>query len=173
MGTDTTGLFCSTQILVDKLHELGANGKPVEMTRPLNFATFDVMAELCFGHPLGLLEKNEYSPWVHSVFASTKMLPVVSMILYYPPLAFLFEHFEPKSVTEQRKIHCQHAADRVDQRLREGAMGKPDVWQFVEDAGDEKLSLQEMHSNAEIFMLAGSETTGISTPSALQPDCTS
>lgn len=153
---------CSARLLVEKLQGLGANGQPVEMTSLFNFATFDVMAELCFGHPLGLLEKNEFSPWLSSVFASVRMLPIVSMIRYYPLLDTLFTYFEPQSVNEQRRTHCQFSADRVDQRLREGNLGKPDVWRFVEDAEDEKLSLKEMHSNAELFMLAGSETTGTS-----------
>ncbi|KAK7951088.1 uncharacterized protein PG986_006816 [Apiospora aurea] len=148
-------------LLAQKIGELGKGQQPLELTRLLNFTTFDIMAELCFGSPLGLLEKNEFSPWVASVFQGVKMLPIVSMICYYPLLNALFTRFEPKSVTEQRVTHCKHSADRVDQRLREGS-NQPDVWTLVsEDTGksDTKLSLKEMHSNAELFMLAGSETT--------------
>ncbi|KAK8088284.1 hypothetical protein PG997_003245 [Apiospora hydei] len=149
-------------LLAQKIGELGKDQQPLELTRLLNFTTFDIMAELCFGSPLGLLEKNEFSPWVASVFQGVKMLPIVSMICYYPLLNALFTHFEPKSVTEQRVTHCKHSADRVDQRLREGS-NQPDVWTLVSEdteKSDTKLSLKEMHSNAELFMLAGSETTG-------------
>lgn len=119
------------------------------------------MAELCFGHPLGLLEKNEFSPWVGSIFESLKMLPYASMISYYPILNALFTRFEPKAITQQRVTHCQHSEDRVNHRLREGS-NQPDIWNLVEEAQElEKgLSIEEMHSNAELFMLAGSETTG-------------
>ena len=84
------------------------------------------------------------------------------MIAYYPVINALFTHLEPKWITEQREAHCQHSADRVDQRLKEGS-NKPDIWNLVMSArevGDDVLSLKEMHSNAELFMLAGSETTG-------------
>ncbi|KAI0007340.1 cytochrome P450 [Xylariaceae sp. FL0662B] len=147
-------------LLICKLRELCENGKPVEMTRPFNFATFDVMAELCFGHPLGLLEKNEFSPWVNTIFEFMKMQPIVSMIMYYPISRALFTRFEPKSVTEQRIIHCQHSADRVNQRLQEGS-DRPDIWNLVMSAQESEkgLTLEEMHSNAELFMIAGSETT--------------
>lgn len=40
---------------------------------------------------------------------------------------------------------------------------KPDLWNLVKaEDGSEKLSLGEMYSNANIFMIAGSETTGTS-----------
>lgn len=148
-------------LLIYKISEVGKNGeKPVEMTQLLNFATFDVMAELCFGQPLGLLAKNEYSPWVKSIFESLKMLPIASMINYYPILNFIFTRFEPKAVTEQRVTHCKHSEERVNRRLEDGS-DQPDVWNLVLAAKESKgLTLEEMHSNAELFMLAGSETTG-------------
>lgn len=148
-------------LLMYKISEVGEEGrKPVEMGQLLNFATFDVMAELCFGQPLGLLAKNEYSPWVKSIFESLKMLPIASMINYYPILNAIFTRFEPKSVTEQRVTHCKHSEERVNQRLQNGS-DQPDVWNLVLAAKEGKgLTLEEMHSNAELFMLAGSETTG-------------
>jgi cytochrome P450 len=144
-----------------RLDETAESGKTAEMTQLFNFTTFDTMAQLCFGHSLGLLEKNEFSPWVRSVFESLKMVPFASMIAYYPLLSAFFAYFEPKWVTAQRKAHCQHSADHVNQRLKEGS-DQPDIWNLVISAQetDNALSLEEMHSNAELFMLAGSETTG-------------
>ncbi|CAJ0550075.1 Ff.00g100050.m01.CDS01 [Fusarium sp. VM40] len=147
-------------LLMYKISEVGNEGaKPVEMTQLLNFTTFDVMAELCFGHPLNLLAQNEYSPWVKSIFESLKMLPIASIINYYPLLNYIFTRFEPKSVTEQRVTHCKHSEDRVNHRLENGS-DQPDVWNLVLSAKEGKgLTVKEMHSNAELFMLAGSETT--------------
>jgi cytochrome P450 len=148
-------------LLIHKIAEVGEEGKkPVEFTQLLNFTTFDVMAELCFGENLNLLAKNEYSPWVRSIFESLKMLPVASMINYYPILNALFTRFEPKSVTQQRVTHCKHSEERVNRRLKAGSE-KPDIWNLVLAAEEGKgLTLEEMHSNSELFMLAGSETTG-------------
>ncbi|KAF3003227.1 hypothetical protein E8E13_009911 [Curvularia kusanoi] len=131
-----------------------------EMTQLFNFTTFDIMGDLCFGRSLGLLEKNKLNPWVQSVFESLKMLPFASIIAYYPLLDSIFTRYEPKWVTEQRRIHCQFSADRVDQRLKEGSE-RPDIWNLIVLAKDTEnaLSTEEMHSNAELFMLAGSETT--------------
>ncbi|ETS81628.1 hypothetical protein PFICI_06630 [Pestalotiopsis fici W106-1] len=147
-------------IFTSKVRDINNSGQAIDMTGLYNFATFDVMADLCFGHPLGLLAKNEFSPWVRSVFESLQLLPIISIIHYYPVLLALFERFQPKSVTEQMLVHAKHSADRVDQRMQEGS-DKPDIWNLVLSAqGTEKgLSLEEMHSNADLFMMAGSETT--------------
>lgn len=147
-------------ILVSKLHELGGNGTPVEMMQLYNFATFDTMAELCFGHPLDLLENNEFSPWVAAIFGSIKMMPYTTMIGYYSILKEFFNRFEPKSIRKLRVEHCKHAEDRVNQRLHEGS-DQPDIWNLVmvADGSEKGLTLKEMHSNAELFMIAGSETT--------------
>lgn len=89
------------------------------------------------------------------------MLPFAAMINYYPVLNALFTRFEPKAVTEQRITHCRHSEERVDKRLAVGS-SQPDIWNLVleEQEKGNGLTLKEMHSNSEIFMLAGSETTG-------------
>ncbi|KAL1612135.1 hypothetical protein SLS60_000358 [Paraconiothyrium brasiliense] len=156
-------------LLKYKVSEVGQDGKkPIDIGELLNFTTFDVMAELTFGHNLGMLAKTEYSPWVASIVGSLKMLPLVAMINYYPLLRVtLFERFQPKVIAEQRKAHCAFSEELVNKRLKAGS-NKPDVWNLVLDEknkGTERgLTLEEMHSNAEVFMLAGSETTGKSLP---------
>lgn len=141
----------------------GERGGRVEMVRMLNYMAFDIMAELCFGEPLGLLDGMEYSPWVASVFGSVKMLPFLQICEYYPPLGYLLHRLEPKWAREMRDTHFRHSADRVDGRLADGS-DKPDIWNLLlsseEDGGGHRLTLDEMHSNAETFMLAGTETTG-------------
>ncbi|KAH7116353.1 cytochrome P450, partial [Dactylonectria macrodidyma] len=147
-------------LLMYEISKVGEDGKkPVEMTQLLNYATFDVMVELYFGQPLDLLAKNEYSPWVRSIFESLKMLPLASMVNYYPILNAIFARFKPKSVTKQRVTHCKHSEDRVNQRLQHGS-DRPDIWNLVLSAKEGKgLTLEEMHSNVKLFMLAGLETT--------------
>lgn len=45
----------------------------VNMTQLFNFTTFDIMADFAFGESLHLLEKNEYSPWLATVFNTVKV----------------------------------------------------------------------------------------------------
>lgn len=138
----------------------GGDGR-VEMVRMLNYMAFDIMAELCFGEPLGLLDKMEYSQWVASVFGAVKMLPFLQICEYYPLLGYLMHKLEPKWARKMRDTHFRHSADRVDSRLADGS-DKPDIWNLLlsENGKQHRLTLDEMHSNSETFMLAGTETTG-------------
>lgn len=131
------------------------------MVRIFNFTTFDTMSDMCFGKTFGLLESNEYSEWVNAVFQSVKMLPMIQVIEYYPALKFIYNLLEPKVLSDMKMNHFKHSANLVDERLTRGS-DQPDIWNMVMSAeSDGKgLTLDEMHSNAGLFMIAGTETTG-------------
>ncbi|EKG11776.1 Cytochrome P450 [Macrophomina phaseolina MS6] len=132
----------------------------------LNFTSFDIMADLAFGAPLGLLEKAEYTPWVRTTFVAIKML-TFRMILgyYFPWTSRLMPYLIPESMKRKRAEHLGYAAAQVDARLAKET-DRPDIWTLVlreEKAEAEgkkaRLSTAEMHSNAGVFMIAGTETT--------------
>lgn len=149
-------------MLVSKLREVASSGKSVNMVDMYQFTTFDAMGDLTFGQPLGLLENGKYSDWVRHVFDAIKVIPIAQLIQHYPLVNYMFKRFEPKFVTDMKYNHFKHSADRVDLRLKKGS-DKPDIWNLVLSAQDsEKLSIEEMYTNAEVFLLSGSETTGTS-----------
>lgn len=79
------------------------------------------------------------------------------MIQFYPLTRKLFDLLEPKSVAKMRLEHFNHTVTRVDKRLKEGS-NNPDLWNLVEESGT--LTSGEIYTNAELFMTAGTETTG-------------
>lgn len=129
----------------------------VEMAQLFNFTTFDIMAELTFGEPLGLLEKDGHSEWLATVFNTLRVLPYLQFIEFYPLSRMLFRLLEPKFVAQMRLDHFNHTVTRVNKRLEKGS-DKPDLWRHVE--ASDVLSLDDMHVNAELFMTAGTETIG-------------
>ncbi|KAK3986107.1 cytochrome P450 [Cladorrhinum sp. PSN332] len=147
-------------LLVSRLNEATEAGREVNMVELYQFTTFDIMGDLTFGQPLGLLENNKYSPWVQAVFDSIRAIPIAQFIQHYSLLNALFNLMEPKAIRDMKYNHFRHSADRVDQRLARGS-DEPDIWSMVLSAqGDQKLTLDEMYCHADVFMLAGSETTG-------------
>lgn len=148
-------------LLASTIGKISAEGEPVDMVLLYNMAAFDIMANFTFGQPLGMLENMELSPWVQGVFDSVKVWPIVQIIQYYPILEALFPILEPKYVRTMRKNHFSWTVERVDKRLRDGS-DQPDLWNLVLSAEKHGrgLSLDEMHNNAELLMIAGSETTG-------------
>lgn len=106
-------------LLMTKLRDL--NGQAVDMTVMNNLTTFDIMAELTFGEPLGLLENSKYTEWVRIGIEAIKALPLVQIIRFYPFLTKLSELCAPKWVSESAKSHFRYSADRVDRRLERGS----------------------------------------------------
>ncbi|KAK8132274.1 isotrichodermin C-15 hydroxylase (cytochrome P-450 monooxygenase CYP65A1) [Apiospora kogelbergensis] len=149
-------------LLMSKLGEAVQGCCTVDMLQMFQFTTFDFMGDLTFGQTLGLLNDLKYSGWVESLFNSLKVIPAIQFIQYYPWLSALFKLLEPQSVKDMKYQHFKHSADRVDIRLARGA-DTPDIWTMVLAAkGNQKLSLDEMYCHADVFMLAGTETTGTS-----------
>ncbi|KAK8091868.1 hypothetical protein PG997_002229 [Apiospora hydei] len=154
-------------ILVAALREeAAANGeKGVNLVQMFNFCTFDIMSDLTFGEPLGLLEQRQYTHWVELIFKSITIMPVVQVTEYYPLLRSILRLLEPRWIRDTRVAHFKHSTDRVDARIARGDRpGQPDIWSLVlaaggKQQGDRGMSLDEMHANAEVFMTAGTETS--------------
>ncbi|KAH6633545.1 cytochrome P450 [Boeremia exigua] len=132
----------------------------MDMVKLFNCCTFDIMADLTFGEPLGMLTESEYTPWVKKVFASIKIGAFFMLRNEYPLLKPIIEGLLPTSLRNKRKAHFEHSAERVDRRLAAGnPEGKADIWSLVLEKGKDLVSLGQMHANASLFMVAGTETT--------------
>ncbi|KAH8776279.1 cytochrome P450 [Diaporthe sp. PMI_573] len=124
-----------------------------------NFTTFDIMGDLTFGEPLGLLENSSYTAWVRNVFKGLKMVAIFQFIFDYPLLAWLFRKLAPPAIRKAGETHYQHSAERVDRRLKL-ERDQPDIWNLVlRQPEGRRLTVDQMHANADLFMLAGTETT--------------
>ncbi|KAH7026785.1 cytochrome P450 [Macrophomina phaseolina] len=148
--------------LISNIHRLAKEDKDVklDMVKQYNFTTFDIMGELAFGEPLGMLDKGEYTPWVTATFNNVKAGVIARMGLEYPTLRHIMSVLMPKSLSDSRKMHFQHSVERVDRRLSKGiTKDKPDIWNLVLEKGQDQLSKGQMYANSALFMLAGTETT--------------
>lgn len=147
--------------LIMNIHK-EVNSQPsteLDMVMLYNCTTFDIMGDLAFGEPLGLLEQSGYTPWVKAIFKSIKAAQFMRIGLEFPLLGKIIQKLiMPHSLMKKRIEHFQYSADRVDRRLEKGT-DKPDIWNLVLKNGTGQLSTGEMHSNAATFMLAGTETT--------------
>lgn len=142
-----------------------ATSNPVvgfDIVKLLNCITFDVMADLAFGEPLGLLDQSELTPWVQAIFGSVQRMSISRLAREYRLLNLLTRMFTPKAVIEGAHFHYNHSYERVEKRLERGIdIGKPDVWKLVMEKTDDlsDLSKRQMTANAQAFMMAGTETT--------------
>ncbi|KAF2813988.1 cytochrome P450 [Mytilinidion resinicola] len=129
------------------------------MVNLYNFTTFDIMGKLTFGEALQLLEKNEYNPWVAVIFQSVKENSRQRAMRNFPFFVALEPYLSDKAINKKRLAHFNYSSDRVDRRLAVET-DQPDIWNLVMRQKERHgLSLEEMHANASLFMLAGTETT--------------
>lgn len=147
--------------LADNIHrDLATDpSREFDAVKLYNFTTFDIMGDLTFGEPLGLLENGSYTDWVRNVFQGLKMVALFQFMFEYPLLAWLFRNLAPPAVRKASETHHQHSAERVDRRLKLGR-DQPDIWNLVLSQPEgRRMAVEEMHANADLFMLAGTETT--------------
>lgn len=147
-------------LLVQKLNEKVAADPSAEinMVNMLNFTTFDIMADLTFGAPLGMLAKSEYHPWVSLVFSSLKFGTFVRAMAYIPYFSKATAYLFP-GLKKKRMEHFRFSCEQVDARLNRKS-DKPDIWNLVLQVDESRaLNLDEMRSHGALFMGAGTETT--------------
>ncbi|KAF2500029.1 cytochrome P450 [Lophium mytilinum] len=133
--------------------------KAFNMVNLYNFTTFDIMGKLTFGEDLKLLEKNEYDPWVAVIFQGVKENSRARAMRNFPLFITLEPYISGEAMNKKRIAHFNYSADRVDHRLA-AKSDQPDIWNLVMRQKERYgLSVGEMHSNASLFMLAGTETT--------------
>ncbi|KAJ9191317.1 hypothetical protein DTO164E3_6137 [Paecilomyces variotii] len=120
--------------------------------------TFDIMGDLAFGESLGLLENDNYAPWIDAMFGAVKAETILDIVAAYPSLRNLLGYFAPKSWSAQEEEHYAFSSELIKKRYERGR-DQPDIWNFVLTKGKDVLSLNEMHNNASAFMIGGTETT--------------
>ncbi|KAF2758906.1 cytochrome P450 [Pseudovirgaria hyperparasitica] len=123
-----------------------------------NFATFDIMADLTFSEPLGLLQSNQYTPWVKAMFASIRNNQKTKVFKAIPVLRALAFLFLPRNFKKIMKENYRNSVERVNYRIA-NPPADYDMWKLVLEKGTDVLQPAEMHTNAAIFMKAGTETT--------------
>ncbi|KAK7704627.1 hypothetical protein SLS64_008391 [Diaporthe eres] len=139
--------------LMSGLKDRCKEGQPLNMEAWYNWTTFDVVGDLVFGLSFGCLDQCRYNPWVHSMLASIKYGATMSGMKYVGWTAFVelfFRYVGSKSIKQLNKYTHDMVVSRLNltqdrNDLFEGIVKKQAEWQ--------------LSANAEILVLAGSETT--------------
>lgn len=108
---------------------------------------------------MSLLETQDYNPWLQGIFDQIFYACISRAFQYFPLVWSIVQRFIPRSVHEMAEASVKISADRVDQRLKM-EVERPDIFGLVlkHEAGS-KMPRSEMHANADLLMIAGTETT--------------
>jgi hypothetical protein len=87
--------------------------------RYLNFATFDILGDLCFADSFGALKTEAFGPWVNSVFKALKMTRMFRVLRSYTvfgvPFYWLLKLF--LGMMRARQRHEMYTVNNMDKRI--------------------------------------------------------
>ncbi|KAJ6088480.1 hypothetical protein N7486_009741 [Penicillium sp. IBT 16267x] len=148
-------------LLIQRLHEVTKGGTaPVDIVSWYNFTTFDIIGDLAFGEPFSCLRDSSYHPWVSMIFAGVKAGALIGLIRRVPYLGPLQKLLTPKKLMAAKLDHQRLTKEKVRVRL-EKSNERPDFFANILKQKDpsKAFSEGELYSNADILIIAGSETT--------------
>ncbi|QSZ28521.1 hypothetical protein DSL72_003019 [Monilinia vaccinii-corymbosi] len=146
-------------LLIQRLKETSA--EPTDMVKWYNWTTFDIFGDLCFGEPFQCLEKANHNPWVSALFESIKLSALDIVINRHPILKSISTIFTPKHLLEQVDAHSRLSGEKVAKRIATQT-DRPDFMTHIlknQEKSELTLTDAEIKSNANILIIAGSETT--------------
>lgn len=149
-------------LLVQRLSECAQSGKPADMARWYNLTTFDLIADLCFGKSLGGLETGKSNAWIEKIEKMLQLMPVLMLVTSFPSLMAIFNLVLGKKMQQSRKEHQDYAASLAMGRIQgKEQADRGDFMDFILRSRGEtnQLTDEELIHNADLFMVAGSETT--------------
>ncbi|CAN9194728.1 unnamed protein product [Alternaria alternata] len=153
-------------LLMQRLSECAASseagGKTADMARWYNLTTFDLIADLCFGKSLDGLETGRSNAWIEKIDRMLRIMPVLVLATSFPLLMSLFNLVLGNKMQQSRKEHQEYAASLAMSRIKgKEQADRGDFMDFIlRSRGEEhELTDEELVHNADLLMVAGSETT--------------
>ncbi|KAJ5475121.1 Cytochrome monooxygenase lcsI [Penicillium diatomitis] len=156
--------------LIAKLRAQVQRGSSVvDMKDWFNFTLFDITGDLMFGQSFDCLRDSQLHSWIGLTFASVQYLSINAAARQFPLVSKALDAMIPKHLKQKSVDHFNLAARRVDHRL-ESNTARPDfISAFLQNGlgttndhdgkTTKTMSRAELHANAFILIIAGSETT--------------
>ena len=147
-------------LLISKLYEeCHINNGVVDVMDWYNYTTFDIIGDLSFAESFHNLDNKAEHAWIKSLFAGIKAAALLSVAKVIPPLGWFVNRILPVALPGPRAKSLRFVQGKVRKRLSQGSE-RPDFMSAILRHNDEKgLTRDEIDSNMQLLMTAGSETT--------------
>lgn len=158
--------------MIQKLRDATARGEPVDIEKHTMWATFDIQGDLVFGEDVfKCTEKQQYHPWIKiSMNFFTGQVYVHALNDISPWVLWFWQKFlTSKSFADASNYHLKTTLDLVDKRMAAGKTDHPDYMSFItsESKEGEMLTKEQMYVNAQMLVMAGSETVATASATTL------
>ncbi|MCJ1355496.1 MAG: hypothetical protein MMC33_005488 [Icmadophila ericetorum] len=148
-------------LLIQKLCEQSQKSKAIDIVRWLNFTSFDIIGDLCFGEPFGGLQNQEYHSIVSNIFKSFKHAQYLVIANAYPPapalMAAIMKLFGIENHTK-RQAHRDFCTKAIDKRTSIQTDRKDFMAQILRYNDEKGMTQQEIIGTVAGLISGGSET---------------
>lgn len=121
--------------------------------------TFDIIGHLAFYEPFDCLKNDDYHPWMSMIFNAIVYVHYIRTLQRFIDVRSIILAIMPKRIVERRKWHI----GLVEEKVKRRKTSHPDYIDFMshllqaEEKGD--LTMPDLVANANLMVIAGSETT--------------
>ena len=136
------------------------HGGEVDLVRWYNFTTFDIVGDLSLGQSFGSLESGDYHSWISNIFWGVKKVNTLAVVAAFPILEIVMSlavRLYPKALEGQR-VHKEYTKVALQKRLATKTEKKDFISYILRPENERGLTVDEIHANAPLLLLAGSET---------------
>ncbi|KAI1102236.1 cytochrome P450 [Jackrogersella minutella] len=146
-------------LLIQRIYENGKNGSvALNMREWFNWTTFDIIGDLGFGSSFDCLKESAYHPWVslinNSIIETAAFRALINMGLR--PLVDLASQLGLMTKNDEQTTLVRN---KLQERMKLG-YERPDLIEGLLKKDNEwNMGLEKLTSNANILIVAGSETT--------------
>lgn len=120
----------------------------------------DIIGDLVFGEAFGCVDQGRFHPWISFIFSNLTNMMYAQMITTMGYLGTFIQALVPRRVMAHAFAHAQSTRDKVDRRLERKEF-RPDlmsgIWHKIGAPGG--ISREELYADAQIMIMAGSETS--------------
>ncbi|KAF8462276.1 putative cytochrome P450 [Kalaharituber pfeilii] len=139
----------------------GPDGEYCNLVHWYNYTTFDIIGDLAFGDSgaFACLENERSHPWVSGILGGIYATGLRDIFRRYPFMINIGYLLTPKRITNMRLRINQYSKDMVEKRLSKETDRKDFMTYILDKKDDPGFSDIHLPGNAQILVIAGSETT--------------
>ena len=151
--------------LMKRFAEHAEKHTEIDLSTWLQFATFDIMSDMCFGESFGSIDNSQHHPGVHVLLKGLKNSRYIMGLSLFPSLinfgsacipSFVRRWFQ-KALSQNLKF----IVERIGRRMQISPDHADFMKYILENNDDGRLTRDEIISMMQVLIFAGSDTTAM------------
>lgn len=146
-------------MFIAQIGKLGGTAtKGINISEAFNWLTFDIIGDLTFGESFDAVKNGKTHPWVSIIVGTAFWRTVVDLRRRIPLLNLVFPFLVNGNLAKEYEMHTQLIREKTEKRVQQKHnINREDFFKSILSKGD--WSQGKLESNAELLIIAGSETT--------------